>query len=106
MLLMPAADYLLPASWVPARIQKIAAKRTGPIRVVLMKEEVIKGALAPTPSVSPALPVQSNALDWWSIAAVLYALMALAMFTRLVIGYWKMRKLRNACSAISSPVWD
>jgi beta-lactamase regulating signal transducer with metallopeptidase domain len=99
MLLMPAADFLLPASWVPTRIQQIAPKQSVPIRVASPVETI-----ATIPAAPAALPSRAAVVDWWSVAAALYAMVTFAMFIRLAMGYRKMRKLRGTARAITSSV--
>jgi beta-lactamase regulating signal transducer with metallopeptidase domain len=52
-----------------------------------------------------ALPPQSEPVDLWNVAATLYALVALAMFIRLALGYRKIRRLRRTGRTIAISVW-
>ena len=101
MLLMPAVDYLLPPSWVPARIQQIAAEQPVSIRIASPGATV-----ASKPAASAPLPSRSHAVDWWSVAAALYALVTFAMFVQLATGYRKMRKLRATAKGITSLAFE
>jgi len=102
-LLMPAADYLLPASWVPARIQQVAAKQPASIRVASARATV-QHPSAPTPSAVKS-SIRPSPVNLWNFAATLYALVAFAMFVRLALGYRKTGMLRRSGRTIASPVW-
>jgi len=104
-LVMPAADYVLPASWVPARIQQIAAENSVTLRIpTARKDGVLQNPAPPTPSVP--LPARTKPVDLWSVAATLYTLIAFAMFIRLAVGYQGMRLLRRTGKPIASSVWE
>jgi beta-lactamase regulating signal transducer with metallopeptidase domain len=104
-LLMPAVDYLLPPTWVPARIQQIAAEQPVTFHIVSAGAAASPQPHAPA-TAAVALPAQSKPVDLWNIAATLYALVAFAMFIRLVLGYRKIRRLRRNGRTIASSVWE
>jgi beta-lactamase regulating signal transducer with metallopeptidase domain len=103
MLLMPVVDFLLPPSWVPARIRQIAARPPITIRVASVREA--KEETVPSASASASFATRSNPVDWWGIAAALYVFVACAMFIRLATGYRELRKLRGTAIPISDSVW-
>jgi len=106
MLLMPASDYLLPASWVPVRLQQSSMEQT-----IVFTASAVKSATVPTvfrlpaETASPA-PNHASTLDWWKVASVFYVLLAFAMLSRLVTGYWKIWKMQRAGKTVSSAVWE
>ena len=102
MMLMPAVDFLLPPSWVPVRIRQIAAEQPTAFRNVSAKAVEAPQTLLPENS----LPAQPKPVDWWQVAAMLYVVVAAAMFVRLAVAYRKLLKLRRVCNAVSSSVWD
>jgi beta-lactamase regulating signal transducer with metallopeptidase domain len=107
LVLMPVVDDLLPATWVPVRIQKIASDQPIIFRGVSVKSSGVPQILvSATPAAESSMPAQSNPVDWWRVAAVLYALVAFAMFTRLAMGYRKIWTLRRTGTTIASSVWE
>jgi beta-lactamase regulating signal transducer with metallopeptidase domain len=107
MLLMPAVDFLLPPSWIPARIQQIASNPPVVMRVVSAGNAKDTGRIAAsTPAATATLSAAAKSVNWWDVAAALYALVALTMFIRLITGYRKLRKLRSTARAISDPAWE
>src|SRR5215203_2150263 len=68
-LLMPVVDFLLPASWVPARIQQIVAKQPATIRIISVRDAKHAGPIEPfAPAVSPTLMARADVVDWWNVA--------------------------------------
>jgi len=103
MMLMPAVDYLLPPSWVPPRIQEIAARQPIPMRTVSVRRTGVPERTPPSAAPVTA-PVVRAALDWWRIAAALYALVVFAMFARLAFGYRRLSTLHRTGRAIAGPM--
>lgn len=103
MMLMPAVDYLLPPSWVPAGIQEIAARQPIPMRTVSVRRTGVPERTPPSAAPVTA-PVVRAALDWWRIAAALYALVVFAMFARLAFGYRRLSTLHRTGRAIAGPM--
>jgi len=103
MMLMPAVDYLLPPSWVPARIQEIAARQPIPMRIFSVRRTGVPERTPPSAAPVTA-PVVRAALDWWRIAAALYALVVFAMFARLAFGYRRLSTLHRTGRAIAGPM--
>jgi len=104
-LLMPAADYLLPATWVPARIQQLAAEQ--PVTFHIVSARAGGAPLPHSPAEAAlALPARSKPVDLWNVAVAIYVLVAFAMFIRLALGYRKIRRLRRTGRTIASPVWE
>lgn len=101
-LLLPFVDYLLPPAWVPARIQQIAAEQKVTLSIVSASPSSVSQILVPV----AAVPAQSNPVNWWSVTAMLYALVAFGMFMRLAMGYRKLSELRRTSTAITSSVWE
>ena len=103
MMLMPAVDYLLPPSWVPAGIQEIAARQPIPMRIFSVRRTGVPERTPPSAAPVTA-PVVRAALDWWRIAAALYALVVFAMFARLAFGYRRLSTLHRTGRAIAGPM--
>ena len=103
MMLMPAVDYLLPPSWVPPRIQEIAARQPIPMRTVSVRRTGVPERTPPSAAPVTA-PVVRAALDWWRIGAALYALVVFAMFARLAFGYRRLSTLHRTGRAIAGPM--
>ncbi len=105
MLLMPVVDYLMPASWVPAQIQRIAAEQAVTFRIPSTRTASVPQTPATAPT-AMALPNRPSPVNLWNVAATLYGLVALAMFARLAMGYRKLRRLRRTGRTIGSPFWQ
>jgi beta-lactamase regulating signal transducer with metallopeptidase domain len=103
-LLMPAVDYLLPASWVPARIQRIASEQPVTLRIPSTRAAAVPQIPEP-PTATVTLSNRPSFVNLWNLAATLYALVAFAMFVRLALGYRKIWKLRRSGRMIASPIW-
>ena len=103
MMLMPAVDYLLPPSWVPAGIQEIAARQPIPMRIFSVRRTGVPERTPPSAAPVTA-PVVRAALDWWRIGAALYALVVFAMFARLAFGYRRLSTLHRTGRAIAGPM--
>src|SRR5258705_8011935 len=103
MLLMPVVDDLLPATWVPKPAQAIAVEQAVVFRgtAVRVPSNI---PVIPPPSISGASspPVHAGTADWWKVAALFYVLVSFTMFTRLILAYRRILKLKRTGREISS----
>ena len=106
MLLMPVVDYLLPGIMGSrahsANRSKTAGNFSYPFRENNRRAtDRLRRRGQRWHCRSRPIPV-----NLWIVAATLYGFVAFAMFARLAIGYWKLRKLRRTGRTIASPVWQ
>jgi polysaccharide export outer membrane protein len=120
MLLMPVFDHLLPAAWVPNRLQYIAVDSavTSPLLVLPSasfpaSQHPLPSTLASSPlavrlntSGANASPIGRSHQVWWKAAAATYASVSFAMLLLLVMAYRRIWNLRRTGSPISSYLWD
>jgi beta-lactamase regulating signal transducer with metallopeptidase domain len=97
LLLMPAADLLMPESMVPPQAPKIVL----PVQTFVAEYVVVRpGAVAPAAETVPVV------LDWWRLAAVLWVVVAGAFLCRLVAAYVEIARLKRSSRPVSSDLWN
>src|SRR6185295_8689444 len=106
MLLMPAIDYLLPTSWVPDRLQDSAVGQKIVVTVHAVKSSNVLSILPPTVQRAAPAAVHVRSVDWWRVSALLYGIVALTMFLRLGMGYWRIGRLKLRSKSITTVLWD
>lgn len=105
MLVMPFADAVLPATWIPARVEGIAIQQVEQIEVmqVVMVETVSRPA---PPLPATAIPMPHKEFSWWSLMTALYALVGLALLARLGVAHGKIAQLKRRSRPVSSILRD
>lgn len=106
MLSMPVLDYLLPAQWVPNRIQRIVVEPAVVSPLVVLQSGGMTPSKHPLPSITPSPGFAAAQFDWWKAVAAGYASVSFAMLLLLVMAYRKVWNLRRSGSPISSYLWD
>jgi len=102
MLLMPVADAVLPVSWIPSQFKRIAVEKVQTIHLVSSVS-----VTQPTITLlSAPAPATKRATDWWSIAAVIYVFVGLALVTRLGLTLRKILRLKCASIPVASNLRD
>ena len=95
-LLMPAADALLPAAMVPAGAPEIVV----PVQTFVVVAPAVRALPVGTRTSAPAI-VPEVSRDWWQIAALLWVVVAAAFLCRLALACGAIARMKRRSLPIS-----